>query len=194
MNAKIETLKDWFLLRRAEATVLAYSSEQLASVRQLAEAASARVTLADQTTDATFAPAAVTLHREAIRLWGSALLVARGLVPPGPPLDLPAVLAKIEELVAGGALPPLPNRYADARALLETSDHLLFADKDGIDRARGRSAVEMVTAWLNRQVEARNVREIWLARVARFAGALVAVAVIVRMLVAAFATHKPGAG
>jgi hypothetical protein len=194
MNEKIRTLTDWFLLKRAEATVRGYGRERLASVKQLAQAASARVALADESTDATFAPGAVTLHREAIRLWGSALLVARGLAPPGPPLELPAVLATIEEMAARGELPPLPKRYADARAVLDTPEHLLFEGKDGIDRARGRSAVEMLTAWLDRQVESRNVLEIWQARIARFAGGLVALAVLVRVLVAALRMHKPGVG
>jgi hypothetical protein len=190
MNETTKKLADWFLLSRAEATVRGYGQERLASVRQLAGAAKAQVALADQTTDAVFAPGAVTLHREAIRLLGSALLVARGLAPPGPPGELPAVLAEIEELVARGELPPLPKRYAEARAVLDAPEHTTFEGKDGIDRARGRSAVELVTAWLDRLVESRDLRGIWLSRIARFAAGLGTVIIVVRVLVSALARHK----
>jgi hypothetical protein len=191
MNAKISALAEWFSLNRAEKTARGYSAGQLASIKQLAQAAAARVVLADQTTDAVFAPAAVTLHREAIRLLGNALLIASGQLPPaGPPLGLPEVLLELEAAVARGQLPPPPARYAEARAILDTPEHLTFAGRDDIERARGRSDVELVTAWLNANLQFRSVREVWLARAARLAMGVAGLAVVVRIIVA-LAMRRP---
>lgn len=192
MNAKISALAEWFSLNRAEKTARAYGAGQLASIKQLAQAAAARIRLADQTTDAAFAPAAVTLHREAIRLLGNALLISGGQLPPsGPPLGLPEVLMELEAAVARGQLPAPPGRYAEARAILDAPEHLTFAGRDGIERARGRSDVELVTAWLSANVQARSLREVWLARAARLALGVAGLAVVVRFIVALVMSRRP---
>ena len=143
-------VRDRFLLGRAEAIVRGYTPERQAGVRQLYDAA-----------------AAVALYREAIPLMASALLVARDLAPPDPTLDLQAALAKMEELARTGALPPLPERYQAAKALLETPE------PSRID-ARGRAAVEELGQWLRRQVEPRSMRQIWIARGVRVSLAVAA--------------------
>ena len=151
-------VRDRFLLGRAEAIVRGYTPDQQACIRQLHDAAMNRIALADESTDAWFAPAAVTLYREAIRSLASALLVSKNLAPPGPPLDLPTAVAKVEELARSGELPPLPARHEDAKALLETPDHLLFAQQDRREALRGRAAVEALGQWLGRHVEPRSIR------------------------------------
>lgn len=150
-------VRDRFLLGRAEAIVRGYTQERQAGVRRLYDAAATRMALADESTDSWYAAAAVALYREAIPLMASALLVARDLAPPDPTLDLQAALAKMDELARTGALPPLPERYQAAKALLETPE------QSRID-ARGRAAVEELGQWLRRQVEPRSMRQIWIAR------------------------------
>jgi hypothetical protein len=172
--------RDRFLLGQAEAIVRAYSAEQHACIRQLHHAAVRHIALADESTDAWHGPAAVTLHRKAIDLLASALLVAKGVAPPGPPLGLSTALAKIEEQVAAGALPPLPERYANAKALLETPEYVTFAGQDNIEIARGRGTVEALTQWLRRQVEPRSVRQLWVARGVRVALAVAVLLLIIR--------------
>jgi hypothetical protein len=176
-------LRDRFLLGHAEAIVRGYTPERHACIRQLHAAAMNRIALADESTDASYAPAAVTLYREAIRLLASALLVAKNLAPPGPPLDLGTAVAKVEELVRTGELPPLPKRHANAKALLETPDHLLFAEQDRIETARGRAAVEALGQWLRRRVEPRSIRRLWVARVARVSLAVGAALLVIRFAV-----------
>lgn len=176
-------VRDQFLLGRAEAIVRSYTPERRACIRQLHDAAANRMALADESTDRWYAPAAVTLYREAIPLLASALLVARNLAPPGPPLDPQAALAQIEELVRTGELPPLPERHGTAKTLLETPDHLLFAKQDRSEAARGRAAVEALGQWLRRQVEPRSMRQIWMARVARVSLAVAALLVLIRFAV-----------
>jgi hypothetical protein len=194
MNAKISALAEWFSLNRAEKTVRGYNAGQLATIKQLAQAAGARIRLADETTDAVFAPAAVTLHREAIRLLGNATLIASGqLAPSGPLLGLAEVLAELEAASARGQLPGQPARWAEARAILDTPEHLTFEGKDGIERARGRTDVEMVTAWLSAHLESRSLRQVWLARASRLAMGVTGLAVVVRLIVA-LATRRPPHG
>ncbi len=174
---------DRLLLGRAATIARGYTPEQLTSVRQLYDAATSRIALADESTDAWYAPAAVTLHRKVVGLLASALLVSKKLSPPGPALDVADALAKIEELVLARELPPLPRRYAKAKTLLETPDHLLFADEDAVEKSRGRAAVEALVQWLRRQVEPRSMRQIWVARVMRVALAIAAIGLLVRFAV-----------
>jgi len=176
-------IRDRFLLGRAEAIVRGYTPERHTRIRQLHDAAANRMALADESTDAWYAPAAVTLYREAIPLLASALLVAKNLAPPGPPLDPRDALAKLEELVRNGEVPPLPDRYEAARTLLETSDQSLATEQSGSEAARGRAAVEALGQWLRRQVEPRSMRQIWLARVARVSLAAAALLVFIRFAV-----------
>ena len=183
MNRLWRRVRDQFLLGRAEAVARGYTPERHACIRRLHDAAANRMALADESTDGWYAPAAVRLYREAIPLLASALLVAKDLAPPGPPLDLRDALAKIEELVRTGELPPLPERHATAKALLETPDELLFADKNRSEAARGRAAVEALGQWLRRQVEPRSTRQIWRARVARVSLAVAALLVLIRFAV-----------
>jgi hypothetical protein len=182
-------LKDRFFLGRAEAIVRSYAPEQQAHIRQLYDAAANRLALADESTDGWYAPAAVTLHRESIRFLASAIVIAQDPSPPGPPLDLRAALAKIEELVRLGALPALPRRYAAARSILETPDHLTFFDQDAIEAARGRAAVESLVQWLRRRVEPRNIRQIWLGRGLRALLAAAAVLALIRLLIRLTTRH-----
>jgi hypothetical protein len=135
----------------------------------------------------------VTLHREAIRLLGSALLIARGLAPAGQPFGLPEVLAELEAAAARGQLPALPARYSKARAILDTPEHLTFEGCDGIERARGRTDVELVTAWLRENLESRTLREVWLARAARLTMGVAGLAVLVRLIVALVMHRRPHA-
>ncbi len=176
-------VRDRFLLGRAEAIVRGYTPERHACIRQLHDAAANRMALADESTDAWYAPAAVKLYREAIPLLASALLVAKNVAPPGPPLDLPDALAKIDELARTGGLPPLPERYDDAKMLLETPDPSLLAKQGRREAARGRAAVEALGQWLRRQVEPRSMRQIWMARVARVSLAVAALLALIRFAV-----------
>ena len=185
LRRRARRVGDWFLLKRAEATVRAYSGEQLAAIRRLHKGAGSHVALADETTDGFYAAAAVALHRDAVRLLVSALAIARGIEPSDTSLELPAALALLDELRERGEVPAFPRRYAEARATLEMPDHLTFDGKDGIDRARGRAAVELLTAWLRGLVEARNVPELWLSRVGRVMAGAGALAIVIRAVVAA---------
>jgi hypothetical protein len=182
MNRLWRRVREQFLLGRAETIVRGYTPQRHACIRQLHDTAVNRMALADESTDRWYAPAAVGLYREAIPLLVSALLVAKNLAPPGPPLDLRDALAKIEELVRKGELQP-PERYETAKALLETPDQSLFADTSRSEAARGRAAVEALGQWLRRQLEPRSMRQIWTARVARVSLAVAALLVLIRFAV-----------
>ena len=70
-------LRDALLLKHPEAVVRDYSPARQAVIRQLYQAAMARIALADETTDARYAAAAVALHREAVRFLISAILLSQ---------------------------------------------------------------------------------------------------------------------
>jgi len=79
----------------------------------------ARIALADETTDARYAAAAVALHRESVRFLISAILLSQDATLAGVPLALRAGADKLEELVQAGVLPALPKRYAETLAILD---------------------------------------------------------------------------
>ena len=158
-------LQDALMLRRSEALVRGYAPAQQAMIRQLCAAARARIAWTDDTTDSKYASAAVTVHRETVRFLISAVLLSRDATLEGAPLELEPGARKLEELVQAGALPALPDDYAEAMLILVASD-VLALDRLGPERAADRRAVvERLVHWLRRQIEARSLREIWVARI-----------------------------
>jgi hypothetical protein len=160
-------LRDALLLKHPEAVVRDYSPARQAVIRQLYQAAMARIALADETTDARYAAAAVALHREAVRFLISAILLSQDATLQGVPLALRAGADKLEELVQAGALPALPKRYAETMSILDAPD-LLALDRLRPRRAvRDRALVETLVQWLRRQVEPRSLRRIRATRTVR---------------------------
>jgi hypothetical protein len=165
----VRSLRDWFLLRRAEAIVRGRAPERQAAIRGLCDAAMSRAALADESNDPRFASSAIAIYAESIRLLVNALLIAKDVVPPGPPLELDEALAQLEALSTAPARVRLPRRYAATRAILYAPDRLVFDVQDASETVRGRSDVEALLAWLLRKVGPWNMRQIWTARGLRFA-------------------------
>jgi hypothetical protein len=160
-------LQDAFMLKRSEAVVRGYAPAQQAMIRRLYATAMNRIAWTDDTTDARYAAAAVAMHRETVRFLISAVLLSRDATLEGAPLELGAGARKLEELVQAGALPALPEDYAEAMAMLDTPDVLALdrlAPRKAADR---RATVETLVHWLRGQIEARSLTGIWVARVVR---------------------------
>jgi hypothetical protein len=165
-------MSDAFLLTRARATVRGYSADQHLAIRRLWGAACGRLVLADDTTDSQFAAATISLYREAACLLISAIAVSRGSVQPGTVLELLPSLQQLDQLAHNGALAPLPDCYAEAVSILDSTDLLAL---DGMARrkvADRRAAVENFAHWLRGQIEPRTLRRIWVASVVRLGVAL----------------------
>ena len=162
-------LQEALLLRHSEAMVRDFSPARQAMIRRLYQAAMARIALADETTDARYAAAAVALHRESVRFLISAVLLSRDATLPGVPLELRVGADRLEDLVQAGALPALPKRYAEAMSILDAPD-LLALDRLRPRRAvRDRALVEALVHWLRGQVEPRSLRRIRVTRTVRLA-------------------------
>ena len=157
------------MLKRSEAIVRGYAPAQQAMIRRLYAAAMARIAWTDDTTDSRYAPAAIALHRETVRLLISAVLLSRDATIEGAPLELGLGARKLEELVQAGALPALPERYPEAMSILDTPDVLALDRLAPRKAAERRAVVETLVYWLRGQIEARSLREIWVARVVRLA-------------------------
>ncbi len=168
-------LLDALLLKRSGAVVLGYAPGQQTNIRRLFSAAMARLALADETTDARYAAAAIALHRETVRLLIAAILLSRDATLQGATHEPKLGANKLEELVKSEALPALPERCLEALTLLDTPDLLAFDRLNARNAATCRADVETLIHWLRHQVEPRNLREIWVARSVRVALATAAV-------------------
>ena len=168
-------LQDAFMLRRSEAVVRGYAPAQQAMIRRLHAAAMTRIAWTDDTTDTRYAPAAVAIHRETVRFLISAVLLSQDATLDGAPLELGAGARRLEELVHAGALPALPEDYAEAMAILDTPDVLALDRLAPHKAADRRATVETLVHWLCGQIEARSLRGIRVARGLRLilAGAVV---------------------
>ena len=168
-------LQDALLLKHSEAVVRNYAPARQAVIQQLYQAAMARIALADETTDARYAAAAVALHRESVRFLISAVLFAQDTTLQGVPLGLRAGAHQLEELVQAQALPALPKCYAEAMSILEQPEPLAVDRLVPAQAARCRAVVERLVHWLRGQVEPRSLRRIRVTRAARLvlAGAVV---------------------
>jgi len=160
-------LRDALLLRHSEAVVRDYSPARQAVIRQLYQAAMARIALADETTDARYAAAAVALHRESVRFLISAILLSQDATLAGVPLALRAGADKLEELVQAGVLPALPKRYAETLAILDAPDPMALDRLRPRRAVRDRALVETLVHWLRAQVEPRSLRRIRVTRTLR---------------------------
>ncbi len=183
-------LLDALVLRKAEATIRSYSPEQHATIRRLCTAATARLVLADDTTDSRFAAATIPLYCDAIRCLVSALVLSKQGPISTTTLELPEGIQKLEVLVDSSALLVVPRCYAEAISIFKSPD-LLGIDQLSEDSAAERRAViEEFAHWLRAQVESRTLPQIWTARISRTAAVVATVVGLLAWGIAAILAPK----
>lgn len=174
------------LLRGAEARARALGDGPREAVRARVAAADVRASAARVLSDPMYAPAALSLLREALAHLVDAHEAAAG----EPSLDASPPLARLDALVASGAVPPLPPWLAAGRAALAKGGGL--AAEGATDATDGADVVEAaaLVRWLRRGVDPRTPGEIRRSRLARLA-LLAALAVGALVLVVVELTSPP---
>jgi hypothetical protein len=189
--------RDALLLEGALRQVRATPVDRQALVRAYHDAALGRTSVADQLTDEHGAVSGLILYREALPLLVAAIGLARDpafdpeLATNGSPWNV------LPELVARGALPPLPDAVDEARAILTTSGALALDGLPASSLLARRATVARAIRELRHFVEPRSLGELKSSRFARVGFALlVAVAALGGLVCWAtfapnIALHKP---
>src|SRR4051812_20273475 len=111
-------LWDGFLLRSLERDVSTYDATQVRLVRSLYEGGAARAAVAREMLTRGNLLACVDLSRAAAALFAEAILVARAPHQASSGLRAPELWQRVQNLMEQGEVPPLPPRFASARATL----------------------------------------------------------------------------
>ena len=187
-------LGELFLLKRARATVRERSPEVHAKVRRFWQAARARLRVAERLDPRTELAAALPLYREGVvALTCAASAAIEGEVAPGIEDIDPAWVALKRlwpKLDVGVDL----TQFESARDMLRTRTPL---DAAPIGSVKSCAATDRLARLVERAIEPRTSRQLWLLRHARIAVVVVAPLVLLAWLVPplfqqkSLALHKP---
>jgi F5/8 type C domain-containing protein len=168
----LASVGEFFLLRRAERTVRAYTPVQRERVALHHAAGERRRRAARQLVDPL---GATVLLREAILAYLHSAAIARGAEVAGEALMADQLAAQIPAVPTD---PVEPQPVADterARAAIRSSDPLYFDLLDRDELERTRSALDRTASALRDAAEARSIEHVLGARFGRIAGVMVIV-------------------
>jgi hypothetical protein len=160
-----EGLREYFLLERAEREVSARSADQQAKIRNFVAAGDARLAAAAALSGGEHVPAALVLYRDGIVFVVRALLEARGRESSEQTAE--DAFRSLAPLVESGDLPPKPDGFDDARALLTDTRPLAYDELPAAEALSKRAQVEATALWLRGLVDARGPRQVKLSRALR---------------------------
>jgi hypothetical protein len=166
------SIREFFVLRRAEATVAAYEPAQQSRVQAHTAAAKARLAAGRRTLHDV--PAALLLL-DAVRHYLSASVAASAAAGGSAEIPARADLAAVLPALAADAARPsaVPSDDARVREALAASDTLYFDRLSAEDAARSRTALDRAAAMLAGRVEARSLLNLRATRWGRLAALVV---------------------
>ncbi|HKQ72072.1 MAG TPA: discoidin domain-containing protein [Polyangiaceae bacterium] len=158
------TVRDVFLLERAERTAASYVASSRDRLRELFAAGARRVEAAADLAESQPASAAV-LYLDAALLFIGAIFAGRGDVSDLDRRDPGKAFESLEAIRS--ELGPFPDSYDDARKVLVSADPLeldRLSDREAFARLQ---TVQSTVGWLREITEPRTVRQIKVARYVR---------------------------
>jgi hypothetical protein len=172
---------EFFLLQQAEKKSEALTSAQRETIRTYHEAASRRVTVAQDLRGPVQTSAALLLYQQGCFFYALAYVVNRDKTLDPASLTPEEAFRQFDAAIDADGLTP-PKEFKRARPLLVTADPLEL-DRMTAEEASSRvEELEVVTRWLARHLDARSPREIKTARMVRvLVGAGVALALLVNI-------------
>ena len=174
-----EGVREFFLLQRAEKMSEGLSVSQREAIRMYHEAATRRISVAQDLRGPIQTPAALTLYQQGSLFYALAYLVnddasldPRNLTPED-------AFRKLEGAMAAEGLTP-PQEFSQAKPMLVASDPLELDRVTPEEADRRIEELSVVARWLSRLVDPRSPREIKMARVVRL---LVGTAALLAILI-----------
>jgi hypothetical protein len=157
--------REFFLLEKAQREVSSRSAHQETKIRDFVTAADARLAAAESLTGGDQVPAALILYRDGILLTIWALLESHGRESNEPTVE--GAFRSLAALIEAGEVPPGPESFEGARALLSDPRPLAFDELPTSQALAKRTQIETIALWLRGLVDPRTVRQIKWSRALR---------------------------
>jgi F5/8 type C domain len=182
-----EGIREFFLLQHAEKQSEVRSASQRDAIRLYHEAASRRITVAQDLRGPIQTPAALALYQQGSLFYALAYLLNEDESLDPRSLTPEETFRKLEGAMAADGLTP-PHEFQSARPMLVASDPLELDRASPEEADRRIEELAVVAGWLSRLVDARSPREIKTARIARITvGAVSGLALIAILVTQIFA-------
>jgi hypothetical protein len=165
-------LREFFLLESVEKAISARTPEQIAAIRRYQTAAMNRMLVADDLSDPTQVPIAMTLYRDAAIGFFTAMLIGAGKEDSPDPLDLSTAVLQLRALAKEGRIAALPESFEPACEILSKSGWLVFDAVPADTLRQQRRHVESALGWARAQVDSRRLSRIRVAKTVRLSAAV----------------------